>query len=243
VITAVPGSLPEDKLQLLLPEKMKEVFGDAIITTVDGQSRDNLITKDIDSAAESLVNEIVKYKDEKDTGIISNLSAESDEKIYVQNTGLILIAAFLPALFRQLEWTNGGFFINKEMQFKAIFLLHYLATGETAAPEYTLQLNKILCGLNLEEPIPFSVELTDNEKQETQLLLQDIITHWTALKNSSVEGLQGSFIMRDGLLSFHNNHWLLQAERKGYDILLDQIPWSWRMTKLDWMETYIDTEW
>ena len=92
-------------------------------------------------------------------------------------------------------------------------------------------------------PTKMSIPIFKSEKQEAEQLLRDIIGHWAALKNSSVEALRGSFLLRDALLSYKNDHWLLQVERKGYDILLDHIPWSWQTIRFNWMKTYIEVEW
>jgi hypothetical protein len=228
---------PNEQTEFFL-KTIKEVFGYSIDPGTIDISPVSLLANKIVAALSVLSNKIPETTGKDEQAIIENR-----EKIFIQNAGLVLVATFLPALFKELQWTSDGKFINKDHQVKAVFLLHYLSTGDIAAPEYTLQLNKILCGLDLEEPIPFSAELTDKEKNEADQLLEDIITHWTVLKNSSVEGLQGSFIIRDGLLSFSNERWLLQVDRKGYDILLDQIPWSWKMIRSDWMNTYIETEW
>lgn len=176
--------------------------------------------------------------------IINNKTVvKSNEKIYIQNAGLVLIATFLPLLFEELQFLKKGIFKNKEMQYKALFLLHYICTGFTSSPEYTLQLNKILCGIEIAEPIPAAVELTVTEQQEADQLLNDIIGHWTALKGGSIDAVRGSFLLRDALLFFKDGRWVVQADRKGYDILLDHVPWSWKTIKFDWMKSYIETEW
>jgi hypothetical protein len=236
-----PGS--EEQLRSQLKEKIIALFGNSIEIGSLERSIDAMITKDFQPAFELLKNEIYVKRMSWDLQAENVSVITTGEKIYIQNAGLILTATFLPALFKELKWMDAGKFISKEFQLRGLFLLHYMSTGEIAAPEYTLQLNKILMGLNLEEPTPFSIGLTDNEKQEADQLLTDIITHWIALKNSSVEGFQGSFILRDGLLSYSDGHWLLQVEKKGYDILLEHIPWSWKTVQFDWMDTYIDTEW
>ena len=246
LVRAIPihdVQLSIEQKQEWLSEKIKEIFDYSIVFNTDDITVE-LSLNDIYSVTTQLVKQVFQIDLLNDQQVINNENRiDNKEKIYLQNAGLVLISAFLPALFKELKWVEKDKFINKEIQFKAIFLLHYLTTGNTEAPEYTLQLNKILCGLAQEEPIPFSVELTGEEKQEADQLLADIITHWDALKNSLADVLQGSFLIRDGLLSFTNDHWLLQIERIGYDILLDQIPWSWKMIQLDWMETYIETEW
>lgn len=236
-------AVTEQKLRSQLKEKILFTFGEMIELDKLEESMEQLISTDFCATFEKFKEETIasELPDKLYSPDLSTLAF--GEKILIENAGLVLLSAFLPALFNELNWIKDGKFINKESQFKGIFLLHYIATGETAAPEYTLQLNKLLVGLKLEEPIPFTVKLTDKEKGEADQLLNDMITHWKALKSSSIEGFRGSFLLREGLLSTKGTHRLLQVERKGYDILLEHIPWSWRTVQFAWMDIYIDTEW
>lgn len=245
LIAKTKNSHSEEEMQVLLEKIIVEVF--------KGRIEAIRIEEELKMPGGSdFYSEMILLKEEmkpayevadNSTSSDSEIVEEKNKKIYIQNAGLVLIAAFLPSLYKELRLIENGMFMNKDLQFKGLFLLHYICTGQAEAPEYTLQLNKILCGLDLEEPIPYSVDLTDTDKKEADLLLKDILTHWGALRNSTVEALQGSFLLRDGLLSSVNDHWLLQVERKGYDVLIDHLPWSWKTTKFDWMDSYIDTEW
>jgi len=193
------------------------------------------------------INEVVKKI--KNEPMLSRATGNEKEqtpdiiKFYIPNAGIILIARYLPALFKELSLLEDAVFTGKETQVKAVFILHYLSTGETSAPEYILPLNKILCGLSLDEPIPSALILDEKEKNECIDLLGAVIGHWQKLGGSTVEGLREAFLNRDGILSLENGTWKLQVERKGYDILLDSIPWSFNHIKLNWMETLITTEW
>lgn len=232
-----------EQFKLLLKEKIDEVFGKMISRNRFDEIIDLPLAEQSFSLIKTYEKDIEQTAHEENFSFDEKTLAASGEKIYIQNAGLVLIATFFPALFTKLQWTVDGVFSNREMQLKALFLLHYITTGIDASPEYTLQLNKILCGFKLDEPIPFSVELTTEEKQEADQLLQDAIGHWAALKGSNIESLRGSFLLRDALLSYSNGRWLLQVERKGYDVLLDHIPWSWETVKFGWMESYLETEW
>jgi hypothetical protein len=164
-------------------------------------------------------------------------------KFYISNAGLIIISNYFPLLFKELQLLENGNFTGRQSQVKAVFLLHYLCTGEETVPEYTLPLNKILCGLPMDEPLPSFVTLSEKEKNECNELLNEIINNWQKLGNSSVEALREAFLNREGILFLENNGWKLQVERKGYDLLLDSLPWSYGHVKLSWMENIITTEW
>lgn len=164
-------------------------------------------------------------------------------KFYIPNSGLILLASYLLAFFHELQLLEQGNFKNTQAQVKAVFLLHYLCSGREEVPEYILPLNKILCGLSLDTPLPSFVPLSNIEKEECTELLQEVINNWQRLGNSSIEGLREAFLNRDGIVQFENNGWKLIIDRKGHDVLLDALPWSFAHTKLSWMPHLITTEW
>jgi Contractile injection system tape measure protein len=154
---------------------------------------------------------------------------------------MILLHPFLPRLFEGLGIAQDSRILQPE---KALALLHYLTTGSTKTPEYELVLPKILCNIPLSIPIPSEIEITSAETDEATALLDAVIRHWEALRNTSQDGLRGTFLLRPGKLSLKNDgDWLLQVEPRTFDILLDQLPWGITMVKLPWMEKMIWVEW
>ncbi|MGV3589273.1 MAG: contractile injection system tape measure protein [Adhaeribacter sp.] len=165
---------------------------------------------------------------------------EETPEIYVANAGLILLAPFLPAYLQACGVAEEEKLIYPLV---AAHALQYLVTGRTQTPEYELALNKILCGLPLTEALPLEIELTEVIQTEARQLLESVIQYWSALKYTSVEGLQESFLQRSGKLSQKpDGDWLLQVEQKSYDILLEQLPWAYSMVKLPWMPTLLWVE-
>ena len=101
----------------------------------------------------------------------------------------------------------------------------------------------MLCGFQVEDYINASVRLTKREALEATNLIQSVIENWKALKNTSVQGFRESFLQRKGILFETEQHWTLQVERKGFDLLLNTIPWGFSTIKLAWMKKYIQVEW
>lgn len=168
-------------------------------------------------------------------------SLEVKEGIYISCAGLVLLHPFLPRLFKVLGIADEDTLLQPE---RALCLLHYLATGHSIAPEYELQLPKLLCNLPLEHPVESDVNLTAAELEEAAGLLDAAVRHWDALGNTSGDGLRGAFLVRRGKLSARSNgDWLLQVETNSFDILLDQLPWGFGMIKLPWMEKILWVEW
>jgi hypothetical protein len=165
-------------------------------------------------------------------------------KIIIENAGLVLIAAYLPAIFNNLGYTEGGKFKNIITRSRALYLLQYIATGKQYSPEYVLQLNKLLCGFLPQDAIAgYKRKLTKKEKEEASSLVSAIIGHWKALKGTSPDGFRTAFIQRKGLLVQNEVSWVLQVEKRSYDVLLDSIPWSFSVMKLPWMIKSVESEW
>ncbi len=166
--------------------------------------------------------------------------AVNPEGMYVQQAGLVLLHPFIAGLFDALHWRDGKQITDP---FRAVFALHFAASGQTQAAEWELILPKLLCGIALDEPFPTTAILTEAEQKEIEHLLETVIEHWGALGNTSAQGLREGFLQRDGKLVHEGDRWLLSVEQKAQDILLGQLPWGMSMIKLPWMEDLLVTEW
>lgn len=166
---------------------------------------------------------------------------EAAEGLYIENAGLVLLHPFLPQLFQALDIADYERILQAE---RALCLLHFLASGRTSAPEYELILPKLLLNIPLLEPVDSAVHLKQNEIDEAEALLAAVIRHWEVLKNTGIDGLRGSFLMRNGKITLREDgDWLLQVEGQACDILLDQLPWGIGAIKLPWMEPMLWVEW
>ena len=165
------------------------------------------------------------------------------EDIYVTNAGCVLLHPFFTKLFDNLEFLEGDQFKNENSRFKAITLIHYLTTKETLAEEYGLVLPKILCGLNPTDHINFGLELSHEDQEEAERLLEAVVSMWGALGEVSVEALREGFLQRMGKLSILEQGWKLQIEKKPLDILLNTLPWTIGVVKTQWMHKMLTTDW
>lgn len=183
-------------------------------------------------------------RSQREEGFTNTVAPFSDsEEIYIYNSGLVLLWPFLPRFFESLKLTQRGQFVDLESTERAILILQYLVEGVTEIPEHFLSLNKILCGLDLLEPIVAKLEMNESEKDECASLLSAIISNWSILKNTSSEGFQRAFLQREGILKVCNSSLLLWVEQKTYDILLDHLPWNIKVVKLPWMKEILFVEW
>lgn len=174
---------------------------------------------------------------------IDSAEAITTEKLAVRHSGIVLLAPFIKVFFQKVNLLEGTEWKNKEAMYKAVHLLKFLSTGQQKVPEYTLTLEKLFCGLAIEEPVPLDISLEEEFTTEAAVLLQSVIEHWKVLKNTSVSGLQETFLKRDGLISREESGWLVQIERKTLDVLLDSIPWGYSTIKFPWNNYFIYVEW
>ncbi len=167
---------------------------------------------------------------------------DPDDAIYIENAGLILLHPYLSGLFEILGILHDDGTISDMPT--ALAILHFLATGLEAAEEHELVLPKLLCGLPPEALPGTPHQLSIEEKAEAQALLEAVVKHWGALRNTTPDGLRGNFLCRAGRLSpREDNEWRLLVERKTHDILLDRLPWGIGMVKLPWMTQMLWVDW
>ncbi len=171
------------------------------------------------------------------------LLINSKDTIYINNAGLVLLNPFLATYFVRLGMMEGGKFVNADMQLRAVHLLQYLVNGKSDSPEHFLVLNKVFCNVPIEEPVQAEIILTEKEKAVSEELLKAVLNSWDKLKNTSIVGLQESFLQRDGGLVFKDDAWHLKIEQRGYDVLLQTLPWTIGMIKTPWMDKFLYVEW
>ena len=168
---------------------------------------------------------------------------EDGEEILIHNSGLILFWPFLTRLFEMLSLIENGSFVNYESKNRAVYILQHLVYNDFDFPEHELVLNKILTGMLPQQHLSRPESLSEYEISSTQSLLNGLISNWDKMKNTSPEGLQETFLRRVGILKFKSDSLTLVIENKGYDILLQSIPWNISMVKLLWMEKPLYVEW
>ena len=165
------------------------------------------------------------------------------ESIDVQNAGMVILAPFLPMFFDELGLLDNKQFTDEQAAIRAASILQYVCTGDKELPEHDMVLNKCLCDLPFETPIPGYINLSETEAEEVENLLNSLLKNWKALKSTSIHGLRSTFIHRPGLLKKMENGWSLYIERETVDVLLDHLPWSISIIKLPWNEDPIYVVW
>jgi len=165
------------------------------------------------------------------------------EEIYVDNAGLVLLWIFFKNFFKNLDWLEDKSFKGLFEQHRATWMLQYLVNNQTEFPEYALPLNKVLCGLRVNQSIEPLEALTEEEQAAGDQLLEVVLNYTQGLGNLSKEGFQQAYLQREGVLTRQNNGYLLQVEKETFDVLLTRLEWTYQVVKLPWMDQAIFVEW
>jgi hypothetical protein len=170
------------------------------------------------------------------------------EPIYIGNAGLVLANPFLPHLFDTLgllrrDEAGKPRLRDEAAASRAVHLLQYLVDGRTDRPEPLLVLNKIICGMPVAAPVEREIEVTELERETCDTLLRSIVENWPILRNTSIAGLQETFLQREGKLTYGEAGWRLQVQRKTLDVLVDQVPWSIGVVFHAWMPGALHVTW
>lgn len=165
------------------------------------------------------------------------------EPLYVENAGLVLLWPFLARYFELLGLVEEGAFVDEAARSRAVYLLQYLACGNHDAPEHALTLNKFLCGMPFARAPEFVDPPTEEEKRIGRDLLYAVTQRWEKLKNTSVEGLQETFLMREGRLLCEAERATLTVQKKTVDVLLDSLHWGLSTIRLPWQPQVLFVKW
>lgn len=181
---------------------------------------------------------------DKSFSVFSSKPEIDKEQILIYNAGLVLIHPFLRYFFEGLNLLNTELqFKGENEAFKAVHLLQFIATGKESTQEAGLPLNKILCGLEVTEPVPLNIPLSNEEKEECLFLIKTVLERWEALKTTNPAALRDTFIQREGILKQAGQSWNLTIERNTFDVMLEKLPWSYSLVKLPWCEQILYVEW
>ncbi len=223
-------------------EKLLTKTNDQVLQRITGVLHGKQKSMDAKHIKEELINN-QQLADAMERENNTNLIVNNKDTIYIKNAGLVLLNPFLATYFVKLGIMEGGKFINVDVQLRAVHLLQYLVNVSQQSAEHELILNKILCNVPLEEAVPIEIVLTDNEKNVSAELFKAVLNSWDKLKNTSIPGFQTSFLQRNGAITFTDDAWHLKVEQRGYDILLQTLPWTIGMIKTPWMDNYLYVEW
>lgn len=173
---------------------------------------------------------------------------EDGEPIFIANAGLVLLAPYLPALLDRLgvlttDEEGKQHVAGIDAMSRAVHLLQYMVDKRLDAPDHELVLNKLLCGLPVAQPVLASFEAEPADLELCDGLLGAVVANWPIVAGTSLDGLRETFLQRDGRLRHDSDGWRLQVQRKGVDVLVDRVPWSFATIFHRWMPQPLQVTW
>jgi len=248
VLKAMPENSSEKKIAQTIMQVIQTELGqttDQDISTIEPSGMIQILRTAADDftalhEAQAIVSSARQLPADK-KNVDLNFSQADEQPI--SNSGLVILWPFLSQFLARLELVENRQFKDEAARHRAVGLLQYLATGDATFEEYFLPLNKVLCGLDMNEVFDFGLPLTDIEMEECENLLGAVIAQASILRDMSVPGFRGTFLLRPGMLSSRDGAWLLRVEHETYDIVLERFPWNWEWVKLPWMEAPLRVEW
>lgn len=162
----------------------------------------------------------------------------------ITNAGIVILVPYLPRLFSMLSLTDKNDFKDNDARVKAVLLLHYIVWDtEEFSDSDMLLINKLLIGMEINDPISLKIELNNEEKEAVASMLNAVLQNWKKLKNTPIARLRETFLQREGKIEFSEDGAQITVEEKAFDNLIDDIPWNFKMTKLPWMNKSIMVRW
>jgi hypothetical protein len=165
----------------------------------------------------------------------------------VRQVGIAILSPYLPMLFQKLSLLNNGTFDGIDSKLKAYAVMQYLCEGISTKHSFSsslVSLSWFVAGLAEYDLSTFQRELTAEEMKLCDELLAAVISHWSALGATSIEGLRETFMQREGVMHFEEEKgWLLCVSKRPFDVLLAKLPWSFSVIKHSFMTDCIFVEW
>lgn len=159
---------------------------------------------------------------------------------FIENAGLVLTAAFLPQFLNACGVAGDKEILRPD---EAVHLIQFLISETSTNHESALPLNKLLCGMAIEQPVSEGVTIDEEQFNQTNHLLDALLEYWPSMKGTSRQGLRESFLKRSGKLTHEDGKWLLQVTNAPYDMLLKDLPWTYNIISLPWMKEPLYVEW
>ena len=166
------------------------------------------------------------------------------DTVTVEDAGLVLLWPFLSGFFGTLDLlTPKRRWRDAAAPHRAAILLDHLARGSLIAEEADMPLIKLLVGLPTQSVLDAGAPLDAEERAACDTFFEAILEHFAPLGRLTLEGLRGSWLLRPGLLERRDGLPLLRIERRGYDLLVERLPWPREWVRLPWMVESLRVEW
>tara|TARA_B100000886_G_scaffold80277_1_gene52189 strand:- start:1776 stop:4670 length:2895 start_codon:yes stop_codon:yes gene_type:complete len=172
----------------------------------------------------------------------TNLKNELSIGIVISNSGLVLFWPYLKTLFMRLGLLNDEKkeFIDDISRNKAILATDYIVNGKFSV-EKDFILNKILCGIELDWIIDENIKLNEYEIEICDSAITAVLNNWKKVK--TITTLRDWFLKREGVITLKDEVYILDVEKKPFDIFLKTLSWGFSNIKHSLMSKMLVVNW
>jgi D-hexose-6-phosphate mutarotase len=132
----------------------------------------------------------IEKKKEEEQPVVEPEEVNLGEGVSISNAGMILCWPFFGRFFAAVGLVEQGKFKGQQAEERAVQLLQYLSTGLTSFEEWDLSLNKVLCGVPMNMPISPNLEITVEEEELVNKLINGTIFNWEKMRGTRLETLE-----------------------------------------------------
>ncbi|MDX7999518.1 hypothetical protein FE394_09955 [Xenorhabdus sp. Reich] len=160
----------------------------------------------------------------------------------ISNAGCIILWPLLPTFFRTFDLLDKNRFISLEAQREAVCLLDWLIWAEEEIPAWRLTLNKVICGLPINDNALWRSPEPEQRAAINQWLEKTLI-QLPAWKKMSARDVRHLFLQRSGELSELNGVTNIHIQPEVYDALINEWPWPMNIASFSWLQQPITITW
>lgn len=234
-----------------LEERLESELACSLANALDNKARGGniLFASDAESGDLSGNGELDGAADARDSG-------SSQNRMFVKNAGLALLAPFLRHYFIRLGLLGAdSYFKSAEHQSQAVVATHILCEPEFFANQQfddaELRLSKFMCGWPLDTPIIWPCALPAGElsgqmhelQKERVTLLHAVLNQWPILIITQHDFFTMQFLQRNAIIEYGKHCYRLYVERLPQDAVLSTLPWALSFASLPWMQSPMEVIW
>ncbi|MBD2811140.1 hypothetical protein ID853_09660 [Xenorhabdus sp. Vera] len=160
----------------------------------------------------------------------------------ISNAGCIILWPLLPTFFRSFDLLDKNRFISLEAQREAVCLLDWLIWAEEEIPAWRLALNKVICGLPINDNALWRSPEPEQRAAINQWLEKTLI-QLPAWKKMGASDVRHLFLQRSGELSELNGVTNIHIQPEVYDALINEWPWPMNIASFSWLKNPITITW
>lgn len=192
------------------------------------------------SEVNTLIKEVGERRHIQPDSAIPTPSAQS--VLSVSNAGCMILWPLLPTFFSALGLLDKNRFISLDAQREAVCLLDWLIWAEDEISVWRLTLNKVICGLPVNDNGLWRAPEPEQQTIISQWL-EKIIMQLPAWKKMGVSDVRYLFLQRSGELSGLESGIKIHVKPEIYDALLTDWPWPMNMACFSWLNQPLTITW